>query len=221
VARVFISYRREDGRLPAAYLADRLAARLGDGRVFRDETSIPAGARWAVEIVEEIDEAELFLAVIGPGWLSARDDFHRRRLDDPQDWVRREIQRGLASGRPVVPVLIGGASMPPRAALPAAIAGLADRQAVHLRIEPDELAALPDRRYHGVEDLAGHIRDLLDTRPARRRFALPVITFGTALAGASLAWGVGESAATGAIGGGAAAISCLATAMLIERAVPR
>ena len=72
--------------------------------------------------------ADVCLVLIGPAWLTA----HRssvRRIDEPGDFVRLEIEAGLQSGKPVLPVLIGGASMPSANDLPPSIGGLARRQA--------------------------------------------------------------------------------------------
>jgi hypothetical protein len=56
-----------------------------------------------------------------------------RRLDDPEDYVRREIGMALRSRVPILPVLVGGARMPGVEQLPAAIAALNKRQALELR----------------------------------------------------------------------------------------
>ena len=54
----------------------------------------------------------------------------RRRLDDPDDWVCREIAECLArDGVPVFPLLVDGAQMPAPADLPETIRSLARRQA--------------------------------------------------------------------------------------------
>ena len=67
---------------------------------------------------------------IGPGWLSTTDRDGNRRLDDPGDWVRLEVEAALR--RPevaVVPVLVNGAEMPPSHDLPDSLKPLTDRQA--------------------------------------------------------------------------------------------
>ena len=75
------------------------------------------------------------LAVIGPDWLDARDAQGHRRLDDPRDFVRVEVETALRRGVRVVPVLVKGAAMPNEADLPAPLAGLAHRHALPLRSE--------------------------------------------------------------------------------------
>ena len=74
----------------------------------------------------------VLLAVIGVGWLTATGEDGRRRLDDPGDFVRLEIEAALARDVRVIPVLVNGAPMPRAADLPASLGGLARRQALEL-----------------------------------------------------------------------------------------
>lgn len=67
------------------------------------------------------------LVVIGPRWLTLTDAAGRRRIDDQQDWIRREIVAALGLRLRVIPVLLD------RGVLPADIAGLSRRQYVPLR----------------------------------------------------------------------------------------
>lgn len=128
---VFISYRREDSAGFAGRLADALAGEFGQDRVFRDVDDIQPGEDFVAAIRRHLDGVDAVLVVIGPSWLSAAAN-GGRRLDDPGDFVRREVETALASGKPVIPVLVGGAAMPGETALPTALAGLARRQAMHL-----------------------------------------------------------------------------------------
>jgi hypothetical protein len=130
---IFISYRREDAAGHAGRLFDRLKARFGKSAVFMDVEGIDAG----IDFVETIDDAvstcDVLLAVIGRGWLDARDDHGARRLDNPQDFVRLETGAALSRRIRVIPVLVEGVAMPPADALPEALQALARRQAVELR----------------------------------------------------------------------------------------
>lgn len=126
---LFISYRREDSAGFAGRLTDALEQRLGAGSVFRDVDDIRPGEDFEAVIERGLQQVQAVLVVIGPGWLDAAAD-GRRRLDQADDFVRREVESALASGKPVVPILVGGASMPDAAALPPALRGLANRQAL-------------------------------------------------------------------------------------------
>ncbi len=57
------------------------------------------------------------VVVIGPDWLTVANE-RGRRLDDPDDHVRQEIEAALRSGLPLIPALVGGAPVPPVDALP-------------------------------------------------------------------------------------------------------
>ena len=70
--------------------------------------------------------------VIGRGWLTATDRQGKRRLDDPQDFVRLEITTALTHDVRTIPVLVDGATMPAAADLPTDIQALVRRNAVEL-----------------------------------------------------------------------------------------
>ena len=128
--RIFISYRRDDSRGYAGRLQGDLSRRYSDEHVFRD-IEIPPGADFGEYITSLVDKCNVVLAIIGPGWLDARDREGERRLDDPQDWVRLEIERALArDGVEVIPVLVDGARLPPREELPRVAARAAPAQRV-------------------------------------------------------------------------------------------
>jgi len=71
--------------------------------------------------------------VIGPRWLTLTDEAGRRRIDNPEDWIRREIVEAFSCGLWVIPVLTGGATLPAKEDLPADISGLSRRQCLPLR----------------------------------------------------------------------------------------
>ena len=128
--RVFLSYRRSDSAAWCGRLYDRLEAELGAGRTFRDIDSLEPGDRFEQRLRERIAASDAFVAVIGPGWLAAADESGRRRIDDPEDFVRQEIETALAAGKPLFPVLVDGARMPGAAELPPSIAALVSANAI-------------------------------------------------------------------------------------------
>jgi hypothetical protein len=150
---VFISYRREDSRDAAGRLAQTLKGRFGDGKVFFDTESIGGGEPFPERLKTALGGARVALVVMGKGWLSAADEYARRRIDDSGDWVRQEIATALAAeGAVVIPVLLDGMrSMPPAEALPEAIAALSKLNLMrleHARFKRD------------AEDIAGRIHEL-------------------------------------------------------------
>jgi cellulose biosynthesis protein BcsQ len=128
---VYLSYRREDAAGQAGRLYDALERELGQRRVLMDVDLAP-GADFVELVAQSVRSAAVVLALIGPSWLEARDRDGRRRLDDQHDFVRHELEVALASKRPVVPVLVGGATVPRADDLPPALRGLARRQAIEL-----------------------------------------------------------------------------------------
>jgi len=129
---IFISYRRDDSQALAGRLFDRLTRRFGKDRVFRDIDGIDPGANFAEVIGERIGDCDALVAIIGSGWLEAKDAEGRRRIDLSRDFVRAEIAAGLAQSKLVIPVLIEGTPMPARESLPDELAPLADRNAISI-----------------------------------------------------------------------------------------
>jgi flagellar motor protein MotB len=128
---VFISYRRQDTQAIAGRLFDGLEARLGDGAVFLDIDSIPPGSDFREHVRATLDRCGVLLVLIGTKWLEASVD-GRRRLDDPHDLVRIEVESALEGGIPVVPVLVDQTRMPAPEQLPGKLSVLAYRNAVRL-----------------------------------------------------------------------------------------
>jgi len=127
----FLSYRRDESSFVARQLRAALTARFGEQSVFMDESAISPGQTWPREIPEAILGCQAMLVIVGRYWLAAPNAASgSRRLDDPADWVRREVEAGLA--RPeaaIIPVLVDGAAMPRRGDLPTSLQPLCDRQA--------------------------------------------------------------------------------------------
>jgi hypothetical protein len=124
---IFISYRRDDQAGFAGRLADVLVSTFGADSVFRDIEDIHPGEDFVVAIEKQLAAVDVMLVVIGPAWLTVSRN-GVRRLDEPEDFVRREIEAGMKSGKAVLPVLVGGAAMPAEKDLPPGIAALARRQ---------------------------------------------------------------------------------------------
>ncbi len=129
--RVFISYRRDDAAGYAGRLEEALEERLGHGSVFRDVLDIAPGADFVEAIRQRLAGAQAVLVLIGPRWAGSGPD-GRRRIDDPQDFVRLEVAEALSSEARVVPLLLPGATMPAEADLPAPLQPLARRNALSL-----------------------------------------------------------------------------------------
>jgi len=132
---IFVSYRRQESSYAAGRLSDRLVERFGTGRVFIDVDTIEPGVDFAEAIDRAVETCEVLLAIIGPSWLTATDEQGQRRLEDPDDIVRIEIEAALARNVRVIPILVENAVMPRRQDLPESLASLARRNAFTVRHE--------------------------------------------------------------------------------------
>jgi hypothetical protein len=135
--RVFISYRRSDSEAEAGRLFDFLERALGARNVFKDVDSIAPGVDFRRAVAAYIEKSDVFLLIMGRFWADARNEKGERRLEQPGDFVRMEIQAALSKGVRIIPVLIQGARMPVEADVPEEIAPVLYINALHLRSDPD------------------------------------------------------------------------------------
>ena len=127
---IFISYRRED----SAKEADRLYVELSErlvSTVFLDIDSIAPGEEFPQALDTALASSDVVLAIIGDKWLTLEAN-GRRRLRDPNDYVRREIAVALGRNVHIIPVLVRGAKMPPADELPEELVPLSFKNAISL-----------------------------------------------------------------------------------------
>src|SRR6266487_4013032 len=149
--RVFISYRREETAYAAGWLFDRLADRFGRSQIFKDIDSIQLGDDFVEVITTAVASCDVLLALIGEQWLTITDEQGRARLDDPDDFVRLELEAALTRNVRVIPILVAGARMPRPDQLPPSLAKLVRRQA--LELSPSHFES-DTNRLHNVLDRA-------------------------------------------------------------------
>lgn len=133
--KIFINYRRGDEPGFTQALLGRLEQAFPAERLFIDVDNIPPGEDFVRMLESQVAECDAMLAIIGNGWLDATDERGNRRLHDPNDFVRVEIESALRQGKRVIPVLVHEARMPRSDELPEAIRSLATRNAVRLTHE--------------------------------------------------------------------------------------
>jgi hypothetical protein len=131
--KIFINYRLDDSMSAAGRLHDRLAQTFGRDSLFMDVDHIPAGVDFVEYLNSQVTACDVFLAVIGPNWLDAKDDDGRRRFDNPDDFVTIEIAAALARNIRVIPILVDGARTPKADKLPDSVKPLVRRNAVEVR----------------------------------------------------------------------------------------
>jgi TIR domain/GYF domain 2 len=142
---VFVSYRRDDSAAWAGRIYERLAQDLDKRRIFMDVDNIAPGHDFIDVLDEKVADSDIFLCVIGPNWVTASNQRGIRRLDDPNDFVRIEVESALRHGKLVVPVLVDGAPMPKADELPPNLHPLLRRNAVevsHARFGRDMTALI-------------------------------------------------------------------------------
>ena len=132
-SKVFLSYRRDDSAPYAGRIQDRLVREFGRDLSFMDVDAVPLGLNFVKVLNDEVAKCDVLLALIGPKWLDARDDSGKRRLDDPNDFVRIEIGAALQRNIAVIPILLDGASIPKPNQLPEALQELALRNGLEVR----------------------------------------------------------------------------------------
>jgi hypothetical protein len=135
--QVFISYRRSESQPFVGRISDRLVGRFGCENIVWDPT-IPVGCDFKEFIAEALQRCRVLLVVLGPEWISICDKpGGRRRIDDPDDLVRFEVETAIKRGIPIIPVLVGGAGMPAVGLLPESLKKLHYRNALPVRPDPD------------------------------------------------------------------------------------
>jgi hypothetical protein len=167
---IFICYRRGDSTIETHRIYDRLAQRFGEKTIFIDLASLPPGADFRQYIESVVSECDVMLVVIGGAWLSQVTDSDRsaamRRIDDPHDLVRIEIETALRRDIPVIPLLVNNARVPRPEDLPPPIQNLGYRQ--FLPVGNDQSF---DR---DIARLARHLEGVASrefpARPTKRRF---------------------------------------------------
>jgi len=177
---VFISYRREDSAAYAGRLFDILSAAFGADNTFMDVDDIKGGDDFTTVIERTLGASDALVAVIGPHWIAVAEQAGKRRLDDPNDFVRIEIAKALQRGIRVIPVLVGGATLPHPSDLPDNLKALCDRQAVEIR----------DTRFH--EDAKGLVDALHGTgsvsKEARFKRLIPALIIAVVVIVGAASW---------------------------------
>lgn len=153
MAGIFVSYRRADSLMAAGRLSDDLVDFFGREQLFRDVDAIEGGADFERAILDALRAAAVELVVIGRKWTSVADAAGTRRVVQPDDYVRREIETAFAERIGVIPILVDGAAMPSPNELPQTLVPLT-------KLHAFEVA---DRTWrYDIEQLAKHLENRYD-----------------------------------------------------------
>jgi formylglycine-generating enzyme required for sulfatase activity len=174
IMKIFISYRRaeDDRTYIVGQIHERLAAEFGAQNVFRDTDGIHGGQDWRSVLGGEIHTCQVMVVVIGPHWASLADAAGQKRLLDPNDVTRWEVEAGLLRSRAgkaaVIPLLVLEAEIPKQSELPESLWGLLERNVVRLRNYPDFNRDF-ETLLHDIRLALGYSSDDLATEPYEPR----------------------------------------------------
>jgi TIR domain-containing protein len=156
VTQIFLSYRTDDEPFAAAFFDQELTREFGDDAVFFASRSIPLGADWEKTMFDAVFASDAMLVVIGPRWMTATDEDGQRRLDNPKDFVRREVELGLQLRKQIIPVHLERRHRLEDDPLPESLRALADKQStvVQFRNSKPDLARLVTQLRRQIPSLA-------------------------------------------------------------------
>ena len=158
MSTLFINYRRKDASGYAGRLYDRLAKHFDRDQVFMDIDQIEPGEDFHEVIDKKLKSVQVAVVLIGRHWLDITDAAGKRRLDNPDDWVRLEIAALLERNIRVIPVLVGDAVMPQSTELPECLKPLARRNAYEIS----------DLRFHtDVDRLIQVLEKITNVQPSQ------------------------------------------------------
>lgn len=168
---VFICYRREDTAPYAGRIFDHLAAHFGNDHVFFDVDDMMPGQDFVQVLDQTLKASNAVVVLIGRAWLSAVDEHGHRRIDRHGDYVRQEIATAISKSVPVIPVLVGRATMPKAEELPRSLLPLARSHAIEVS----------DTRFRqDVEGLIAAIGNFIRTASPRLELRSEPATLSTA-----------------------------------------
>lgn len=133
---IFISYRRSDSADIVGRLYEHLTSEHGRKAVFKDVDAMIPGGDFRVQLDQSLGACRVLICVMGDQWAGPVGS-PSRKIDDANDFVRIEIETALRRGIPVIPVFVRGTAMPPPDFFPESLRGLAYRQGLALRPDPD------------------------------------------------------------------------------------
>ena len=168
--KIFISYRRADSKYVVDRIRDRLNEAFDEDAIFRDIESIPLGQNFSDVLNQSTSTCDVMLVVIGPQWAGVTDSQGNKRLADPGDYTRLEVETGLANNKIlVIPVLVMGAQMPAASDIPESLRDLLFRNAISVRNDPD---FKPDME-RLIEGIYEQFPDAAKARSAKRKVMDP------------------------------------------------
>ena len=109
---------------------------FGEDQIFMDVDSIELGLDFTDVIEDRLGQCRVMLVVMGRQWLDCSAPDGERRLNNPDDFVRLEVETALArQDVRVIPVLVDDAVVPKSSDLPPSLSKLVRRNAIRMSHE--------------------------------------------------------------------------------------
>jgi len=131
--RIFISYRRNDSGSITGRIYDHLKASLPGVEIFKDVQSIPSGVDFLEYTKDKLSQSEIFIPIIGKSWASSLQE----RKEDPNDFVRIEVEQALKQDLSFIPIYVEGAKSPKVSDIPDTIEKISFYNGITVRPDPD------------------------------------------------------------------------------------
>lgn len=148
--KIYLSSRAGNSEAMVQRITTRLRQEFMEGlenqlmNLYQARTVVPAKRTMkAGETIEDTlrsatARSDAMLVLIGPDWATVTDSEGNKRLDDPQDPVRLEIELAMEQDKTrIIPVLLDGARMPDADDLPDSLKPLTEQEALMVRPDPD------------------------------------------------------------------------------------
>lgn len=71
-------------------------------KVFLDQEGIQA-EKWPDKLRDALASSRMVITLVGSKWLSVKYEFEERRIDEAEDWVRKEIEMAAEQGKTLLP----------------------------------------------------------------------------------------------------------------------
>ena len=166
MGKIFISYRRADSEYVVGRIYSDLCAAYGKKKIFKDVDSIPLGVDFRDEIAKIVHDCDILIALIGEHWSTITDEAGTTRINDPDDYLRIEVEEALRRNIPVIPIITSNAKLPGEDDLPDSLKKLAFRNALQVRPDPD---------YQSDFNRLKENIDRIYSKPTGKRYYLAVI----------------------------------------------
>lgn len=108
---IFISYRRSDTKREAETLYHNLSQAFSAEEVFMDQHSLPLGEFFPDYLFRVVAWSDVVIVLIGANWDKEKLQSGQLRIENKNDYVRKEIEIALFknknNGTPIIPITVG------------------------------------------------------------------------------------------------------------------